>query len=287
MSTAKYICFRYFIVPMEEHLFLIKGNDKEKLAWFKEAFLLNHECKIRNQEYAIRIIPPDEKQNRDLVFGKLSRKRIHAIHAKTVDDIKDVPTEDWPYLEFLCDCSVNKQLIVVEYNSAVIYTISSMKSILEELVSHALFQKGYSVRVEPIIEDTSFWNIIENAERVFSLSFILNSPNLFGAAMKANEALREVQGLYNNTCIKIGIENEKGLLKVPKDRIESYREYADQGGGEWTVITQSKERGKRKRKQSSAQRALKITTEKASNQSFYDRLKSIYDQFLRKLKAKQ
>jgi hypothetical protein len=279
MNTTKYICLRFFIVPMEEHLFTKPAPDAKKLEWFRAAFLANRDYTLGSQEYAIRIA----EQEDGLVFGKLSRKRSREAHPKTPDDIKDAMVEDWPYLEFACDCSPGRQLIVIEYNSTVIYMISAMKTVLENLVSGAMFQHGYSVRCEPIIDETTFWNLVENSDGVFALSFVLNSPNLFGAESKANEALGDLRRVFNNTRVKVGFENERGLLKVPRKTVESYREYADKGGGEWTITTRAKGKG-RKRKHSSTQRALKITAEKRGDENLVSRLKTVCETFLDKLK---
>lgn len=282
MSTSKYICLRFFIVPLEEHLFTTPVADIQKLSWFKQAFLANRDYQMGSQEYAVRIVEPDEQDG--IVFGKLSRKRLYETHPKTADDIKDVVSEDWPYLEFLCDCSVGKQLVVIEYNSTVIYKMSVVKTVLEGLVGGAMFQHGYSVHFEPIIDDESFWGLVDDAEAVYSLNFLLNSPNLFGAGSKANEALGHLRKTFNNTRVKITLENERGRLNVPKEQLETYREYADKGGGEWTITTCPKGKGRKKRKHSSSERALKVAAEKVDSQPLVTRLKTIYEQFLRKLK---
>lgn len=280
MITAKYICLRFFIVPLEEHLFTKPAPEKEKLQWFKKAFLANRDHEIGAQEFAVRIT--EEEGN--LVFGKLSKKRFHEMHPKTSDDIKDVITEDWPYLEFLCDCTPREQVIIIEYNSAVIHRIAAVKGILENLVGAAMYKHGYMVRFEPIVDDTTFWGILQDAENVYSLTFQLNSPNLFGADIKANEALKDLRGVFNNTRMKITLENEKGDLKVPPNSVDTYREYADKGGGEWAITARSKGKSKKKKKYVSTERAFKVPMEKLDSESLSSRLKAVYEQFLGKLK---
>lgn len=280
MSTAKYVCLRFFIVPVEEHLFAKPVEDQQKLRWFSDAFLVNKDHQLGEKHFAVRI-----SESRDgIVFGKLSKRKFHATHPKTDDDIKDVIAEDWPYLEFACDCSAGRQLLVIEDNSAVIYGNGTVRQVIEKLAGGAMFQHGYAVHFEPIVDKTTFWHLVDGAEGVFSLSFVLNSPNLFGAESSANEALKRISRVFNNTRTKITLENERGRLKVPKEEIETYREYADKGGGEWAVTVRNKGRKRAKRKHSSAQRALKIAVEKQEGQTFVDRLKSVYMNFLDRLK---
>lgn len=261
-------------------MFTKPAPEKEKLGWFKKAFLANRDHEIGAQEYAVRIT--DEEGN--LVFGKLSKKRFHEMHPKTTDDIKDVLTEDWPYLEFLCDSSPGKQLIVIEYNSVVIYKIAAVKSILENLVGASMYKHGYAVRFEPIVDDSTFWSILNEAENVFALSFLLNSPNMFGAEIKANEALKDLRGVFNNTRVKISLENEKGDLKVPPAAIDTYRDYADKGGGEWAITARPKGRSRKKKRYVSTERAVKVQMEKFESETLAHRLKAAYEQFLNKLK---
>ncbi len=37
--NPKFVCFRYFIVPLEEHLFTQPATPIQKLDWFADAFL--------------------------------------------------------------------------------------------------------------------------------------------------------------------------------------------------------------------------------------------------------
>jgi hypothetical protein len=278
MGAAKYICFRFYVVPTEEdHLLKKAVGDSQKIKWFKEAFLENRDYRRGAQNYAIRVT----KHEGDYFYGKLSKKHLREIHPITSDDIKSVIEEDWPYLEFLCDCAADKQVVVIEYNSMVIHRVSAVKNILEYLVGGGMFQHGYSIRFEPIIDETTFWNLVETSGEIYSLSFLLNSPNFLCANEEANNALKGIRKVFNNTRVRIDLENEQGKLKAPREVLETYRDYADKGGGEWTITTKTAKQGARKLKHVSSQRAIKIPAEKKDGQTMIERLKSVYERFRR------
>ncbi|MBA7526896.1 hypothetical protein ES705_19067 [subsurface metagenome] len=227
-------------------------------------------------EFAIRIL-----QKHDTIHcGKISRKRIFEKHEKTPSDITDVKEENWPYLLFVCDTSSDRQLLIIEYKISFGYKITKLTEILAELSNQRLYNNGYAATFEPIVGKETFWNIIAGSDGVFALTFNLVSPNLFGASSNANDALKKMQELFNNNRAAVSLYNDKGKLKIPKERVESYREYADGGGGNWKITVQTKK--KRKRTYKSAERALKITVETEDGESI-EILKAALLQFLDKI----
>lgn len=277
MAKQKYLCFRYFIVPIEEHLFSQPATTQQKIEWFKDALLVNQEPRLKDgSEFAIRILETD----RDIVYGKVSKRKLHRLHSKTPEDIKDITVDDWPYLGFVCDLTVN-QSVVIQYDSAFIYKVNALKSVLEEIVNPKMFPNGYAVSFEPIVDRTTFWNILENAEGVYSITFNLKSPNLFGAESSANEALKNLQGIFNNNRLTVKLDNDAGKLNTPKKTIGSYQEYADKGGGDWNMTIKKKNR---KRTYKSTERAIKtvITTD---TKSILEILKDAYGEFVKILKV--
>lgn len=255
MANIKHICFTFFLVPLEAHLFTSPAIHSQKIEWFKESFLSNKDFRNNMEsQFAIRIIDIED----NLIFGKLSKKTMSHIHDLTNEDIVDVNVEDWPYLGFVCDVSENKQKFVIEYDSQFIHKVGNFSKLLSELANQRMFHYGYAVSFEPIVEERTFWNIISQSEAIYSLTFDLKSPNLFGASSAANESLKELQNVFNNNRTEITLVNDKGNLRVPEDEIETYRKYADMGGGEWKIIIK---KNNKKKKYSSSDRALKIVIE--------------------------
>jgi hypothetical protein len=273
MKVIKHICFRYFIVPVEAHLFASESNYQSKLKWLTETFLTNLDLKTkREQEYAIRII----KKERNAIYGKISKKQLYHHHEKVPNDIMDVNIEDWPYVSFACDTREKVQILVLEYDSRIIQRIGIFAEILSELANINMFRYGHSVSFEPIVDEKTFWNIIESSDGVYSISFFLSSPNIFGSESAANEALAELRNTFHNNRVNVTLANDQGKLIVPREKVDTYREYADRGGGNWKVVIQRKNK---KRKYLSTERAIKVTIE-AEGKGNVDTLRKALHNFL-------
>ncbi len=110
--------------------------------------------------------------------------------------------------------------------------------VLDKIAAQALGGYGYSASFNFITDRRSFWHYIENSQLVYRVAFKLSAPNLFGADKKANDRLKELQRDHGITGVSIGLENDRGNLNCTtnRDEIESYRDYADDGGGSWILI---------------------------------------------------
>lgn len=255
MGSRKYVCFRFFIVPIEEHLFTKPASYEDKIRMFKNAMYKPHDYTLSTgTEFAIRFTHFEG----NYAFGKLSKKQYYDLHEKGPDDIKETTVEDWPFLEFLCDVTGSHQLLVIQYNSRIIPKIVTISHVLTEIVNKQMFDHGYSVSFQPIVSETSFWEYLKGSEGIYMLSFDLQSPNLFGADNKANESLKKLQEVFNNTESRITLKNQGGELKVPMEVVDTYRDYADKGGGSWELVIRKK--GKKKKVKSS-EKSVKITLE--------------------------
>lgn len=252
-SDAKFFAIRYFVVPAEANLFYQPKTEAERKLMFIEALLTQQDYLTKKK--AIITISAIDKEGH-LYFGKFGKKKITFLPEKTVDDIEDTAHETWPYLNFICD--TEKQIIAIEDKSSFGVSLKGICEILSELVTTKLYHHGYVSKFEPIIKENSFWSIVQRAEKIYSLKFKLNSPNLFGASSKANESLKKWQELFHNTQTEVKLVNERGDLKLPESEIEKYREYSDNGGGEWELQIGAA-RTKKKQKINSYSKVLKIT----------------------------
>jgi len=232
VPISTFICFRFYIVPVQYDLFQQSIEDKDKIRLFTERFLVNKNYKFsETKEYAIRINNVIDKN----YYGKLSKKNITEKHDITPTDVYDDLQDDWPYLNFVVDTSLGAQVVVIEKKAKIFLSVDALRTCLVEMAKKAMLYTGFVVNFEPIIEKLAFWRIIEESESIYSLKFSLESPNMLGASASAREGLKELQTIFNNTSTIMQLENSDGELIVPKESVESYREYADQGGGSWEL----------------------------------------------------
>jgi len=152
------------------------------------------------------------------------------------------------------------------------------KKHLKEIANYKMFSHGYSVAFELLVKEKAFWKIIDSAEGVYGIHFSLHSPNLFGADEEADNALKELQKIFNNNRAEFDLSNDQAKLKVPKERIKSFQEYADKGGGYWKISVQ---KNNRRRTHRSSEQALTVTVE-AEERANIETLKQVLYEFLKK-----
>ncbi len=282
MGNIKHLCFTYFIVPIEEHLFTKPVPYETQRDWLKEAMFSNQEfTTAKGVDYAVRIKDKEQlsfEDDKNIIIGKLSRKKHTHIYEKTPDDIKEKDREDWPFVGFICDMRKKHQKLVMEYDSKVISRMNSFKKNLQEIANYKMFSHGYSVAFELLVKEKAFWKIIDSADGVYGIHFVLHSPNLFGADEEADKALKELQKIFNNNRAEFDLTNDQAKLNVPKERITSFQEYADRGGGYWKI---SVKKNNRRRTHSSSEQALTVTVE-AEERANIETLKQVLREFLQK-----
>src|SRR3989337_2025741 len=202
MTESKYIAFRFLIVPIDQHLFAKPMSYHDKIAIFKKNFFKSHDfITPTGSEFAIRITQTEN----DIAYGKLSRKMLYDLHEKQPHDIKEMTVEDWPFVEFICDTTEKHQLLIMRHNTRIFPKISKIGYVLSEELNKYMYPIGYSVSYEQLVSESTFWDYVKDSEGIYQLSFDLLSPNLFGANQIANESLKSVQELFNNSEIRVSL----------------------------------------------------------------------------------
>jgi hypothetical protein len=150
--------------------------------------------------------------------------------------------ENWEKVFFVLDQET--QIMAFENDSS-IATPENIKNVLELVTNSPISQWGYSIKLEFIVDKFRFWSIIEKSNGIFQIAFKLNAPNLFGGSKRANEWLRELKNKHNMTSVGVDVKNENAALTYDHEELESYRDYADSGGGEWTLTVLQSSRKKK------------------------------------------
>jgi hypothetical protein len=233
MKVATFVCLRFYIVPVDYKLFKQNVPDADKINLFRQFFLVNNEYELgKDIVYAMRITHADG----NLYFGKLSKKGSVEKRDITPVDVEDSVVEDWPYVNFVFDVSSSVQLMIVEKNNDLYQNVSALKFKLSKMAKKVMAYSGFTVNFEPIVEKLAFWRIVGESEGIYSLRFKLESPNMLGAAIRARGFLKRIQKSFNNNKFETRLVNSEGNLEVPQNRVEPFVEYADQGGGSWSVL---------------------------------------------------
>lgn len=89
--------------------------------------------------------------------------------------------------------------------------------------------------LEPIVENSEFWLLIDKAEKVYKFKLTLRSPNLFRGFNSTDEFMRSVEEATNTDLLSLRFKSKSGNLAVEPDQFAEPLRYADGGGGDWEV----------------------------------------------------
>lgn len=225
---------RYFSIKSENTLFdlpeqLTPGN------LFVYALNQNVTIDYYGKSYTTRLVVQTVSA-RYLVGYFLKSTDVHLINL----DEKLFSEEDiinWEKVFFVIDQET--QIFACQQNYD-IATADNIKNVLEILTNAAISSFGYVVKLEYIVDKFKFWNIIKESNGIYQIAFKLNAPNLFGGSKVANKWLKELKDKHNMTTVGVDVRNENASLTYDEEELESYRDYADSGGGEWTLAVLQK-----------------------------------------------
>lgn len=224
-----FYAIRYFVVKSSLTLFpLEEGLQPKDL--FTLPLVNRLETKYYNRTYTARILNDNTKE-RYLAGYLLKSTDTHVIQLdKDLFNESDIP--NWEKLFF--DIDTERQIVIFEYNTP-IATPDNVKNVLHQLINKSANQSGYEVKLDFLVDKFAFWDIIKESVGIYQIAFNLNAPNLFGGSKKANEWLKNLKEKHNMSNVAFVFRNENSELSYDQEELESYRDYADSGGGSWTL----------------------------------------------------
>lgn len=244
---------RYFSIKSENTLFELPEN-LQPSNLFVYSLGQNFTVNYYGKTYTTRLIVQSVSA-RYLVGYILKSTDVHLIN---LDEklFSEEDIQNWEKIFFVIDQETQIFACQQDYDVA---TSENIKNVLELIANAPLFTYGYVVKLEYIVDKFKFWNIINEANGIFQIAFKLNAPNLFGGSKRANAWLKELKEKHNMTTVGVDVRNENAALTYDEEELESYRDYADSGGGEWTLtVLQNKNKKKYKSANHLRQKELDI-----------------------------
>jgi hypothetical protein len=244
---------RYFSIKSENTIFDLPEN-LQPGNLFVYSLGQNFTINYYGKAYTTRLVVQSVSA-RYLVGYILKSTDVHLIN---LDEklFSEEDIQNWEKIFFVIDQETQIFACQQDYDVA---TAENIKNILELLANAPLSSYGYVVKLEYIVDKFKFWNIIHEANGIFQIAFKLNAPNLFGGSKRANAWLKELKERHNMTTVGVDVRNENAALTYDEEELESYRDYADSGGGEWTLtVLQNKKKKKFKSANHLRQKELDI-----------------------------
>ncbi len=224
-----FFAIRYFVVKSSFTLFpLEEGIEPKDLFTFP---LTNKmETKYYNRNYTARFLNKNLDDN--VLIGYLLKSTdTHVIQLdKELFNEEDI--QNWEKLFFIID--TDRQIIAFEHSTQVA-TPENVKNVLYQLTKQTAYSSGYEIKLDFLVDKFAFWDIINESNGLYQIAFELNAPNLFGGTKSANSWLRLLREKHNMTKVGVDFRNENADLHYDSEELESYRDYADSGGGNWTL----------------------------------------------------
>ncbi|MGC6423011.1 MAG: hypothetical protein ACON47_03740 [Flavobacteriaceae bacterium] len=225
----KFFAIRYFSVKASIKIFpLDDGLEPRDL--FTVPILEKQETQYYGRKYTARILNSD--QNDNIILGYLLKSTDTHLIELDQELFNEEDIQNWGKLFFIIDRT--KQIIVFEHNSTVA-SPDNVKNVLLRLTSNYANFFGYDIILDFLVDKFAFWEIIKTSSGLYQIGFDLNAPNLFGGSKKANEWLATLKEKHNMTKVSVDFRNGNADLTFDEHELESYRNYADSGGGKWTL----------------------------------------------------
>ena len=198
--------------------------------------------------------------------GKVAKLRTAHVGEKIPGDIVEHSADDWVPLVAVFDFL--DQYIFVQRDWRFGTETQIANAIQSGMRDSILAKYNHRVFVEPKTRKAEFWSIVRAHKKIYRLEIKLISPNILRTNEKAREALAELKKLYGQDEMSLVLENDSGSLVIPKNPIADYVDYASEGEGKWSLVTEGEKGGKKKH--SSEKAAISVTLPIPTQEEIYN-----------------
>ncbi len=210
-------------------------SDDYKNALIHDAIQSKAQITYRNSTYAFSNLesvgPPGA------MIGRLARPKEIDVSWRAPDtgDLIDdrVPSNAWTWFAY---SGVSTQVIAVMHRAEFFTgTPKGIGTILESLLNAGRTDHRFSFLVRPLSNRTGFWDVVDRASKVTSVTFELIPPNWFGGSDVLKRQLRDEERATNMRKKIISYQNsESGLHIDSSDReLRDEVDFISRGGGRW------------------------------------------------------
>ncbi|WP_185143737.1 hypothetical protein [Cohnella nanjingensis] len=233
--SNNFYAYRYFIVPTEQQMTmnqLFISDKRELLVNFFE--LLKTQKKAEGSYWSKNYILYLTKELANGLFlCKFAKQKNITIYEPGSSDIEDTPENTYPFIYIVVD--LNSQILFFQEKQSIFPNRATSKNSFCQLINSFIEDYDYLVTIDEITYEQNFWKELDSHESIYELELTMKSPNLFGSLVEAEELLKEINKTYNNTETTLKVKNDKGKLRVVRDKIQSFIKYISAGGGKWVL----------------------------------------------------
>lgn len=249
-KRADFIVLRYSLVEEAQQALIVDPLPDPKGSAIAVALFGDSEFSRNNVSYAfvgfakVHPTPLFRFQENRYLAGKVAKLRKAQVHEKVPGDIIKHEADDWVPLVAIFD--LYEQYVFVQRDWKFGTETQIASAIQTGLREPVLAKYNHRVFVEPKTRTEDFWSVVETHKRIYKLEIRLISPNILRTNERARDALEELKKIYGQEEISLTLENESGNLLVPRVPVADYIDYAAEGEGKWTLVTEGIQGGKKK-----------------------------------------
>ncbi|GGG91602.1 hypothetical protein [Pedobacter zeae] len=204
---------------------LLRDNNKAQFHHYNSKFILYFYNSLADDIHLLTLAK--EESYTKPIEGELN-----------VIQVTDVRT---PFIYVILD--VSRQIILIQDRAAV-FQPDFAQARLRDYFTQNLVLNNITVALEPIVDNKTFWEEVDDADSIEEFDLTLNAPNLFRGRFKASEFVREVYEDFNISEFTIKLKSKIGQLKLMKDNVQDFVALASAGAG--TFILKVLKDGQRK-----------------------------------------
>jgi hypothetical protein len=234
---------RVSLLPIHE-IFYQSGNEEK---FFYIVDILSRQGEFRLNSRVTLLNEPIFDDNNVLIGGKIGRKSNKILPTLIDGYLSKIPTLIYPYVFYIID--IEEQVILAEFNHEAFHNELSLFDYLTKFFNRELWKVGLEVKINPLTSKGVFWDLISEAEKIYTIHFTLNSPNMLGVIYNnLRDMLKHEKEESNANRLDFIRTNEAGELKVPNNQFnEQAVGWAEDGAGEWKLKIASEKTGYKKK----------------------------------------
>lgn len=179
-----------------------------------------------------------KKHNDELFFYRIAKENKSQDYKEGDDDVIIKNDTRLSVVNFLVHTKT--QLVLCQKDTNAFVNIETPMNALKKYLTNLTLINDYVISIDEKPSKKEFWNHLEDASGVYSISFKLNSLNLELGGENIRNAIKAINDDFNNEELDITLRNRKGKLSLAKDKIDGYIEYIHTLGGKYRMVYFSK-----------------------------------------------
>lgn len=243
-GTLKLYGGRFSLLPIQEVFYKV-GNENKFEFVLK---ILSEKGKFKVKRGITILNEPIFDDNNAIIGGKLGKESNRKIPTLKDGNLAKIPTTLYPFVLYIIDRE--EQVILFEYNSDAFPNELSVFNYLSSILNRELWREGLEAKINPLSSKGFFWELVNEADKIYSVHFALNAPNMLGIAYdNLKDILMNEKQESNANKLEFIKTNDAGELKIKDTRFHNEAVgWIEDGAGEWALTLQSKMTGNRKKR---------------------------------------